>query len=65
MRGGDYTKSEIMDGFNKLNSNQKFEFLGKMGQMYSDPTVFEYGIGANVPDAQKAIGLLKEYKVLM
>jgi hypothetical protein len=55
-----------MEGFNKLNQNQKFDFLGKMGTMYSGggPDVLEYGIGANVPDAQKAIGLLREYKVL-
>ena len=66
MRGGDYTKSQIMEGYTKLNQNQKFEFLSKMGPMYSggDPEVLDYGIGTNAPDAQKAIGLLKEYNVL-
>ena len=67
MMGGDYTKSQIMEGFNKLNQNQKFDFLGKMGTMYSGggSDVLEVGIGANAPDAQRAINLLKEYKVLM
>jgi hypothetical protein len=55
-----------MEGYTKLNQNQKFEFLSKMGPMYSggDPEVLDYGIGTNAPDAQKAIGLLKEYNVL-
>ena len=65
MRGGDYTNTQIMEGFNKLNSDQKFQFLGKMGGMYgNDPEIFKNVISMNSSEAQKAINLLKVYNVL-
>jgi hypothetical protein len=55
-----------MEGYKKLDQYKKADFIKKMGLMYSsgDPDVLEHGIGVNVPDAQKAINLLTEYKVL-
>lgn len=64
MRGGDYTASQIMEGFDKLTGSQKAEFLNNMGPSYIDRDILETGIGFSVPDAQKAINLLKGYNVL-